>query len=172
MRAKGSRRRWQVELRPGDEEAVELALEAFGGENESQAGRDLLGFWKRVVDAIRAGQVISLHRADDPQATDAFPDVTRALRPDSSYDFLVRVPHSWRRQLVFKGRRLTPAQLVADMHANGWDVERAAAEFDLDRRAVAEALHYVEHHQNLIAAEAAEERRRVEPHLHRAAAAR
>jgi uncharacterized protein (DUF433 family) len=172
MVQKASRRRWQVELRPGDEEAVDLVREAFGAENESQAGRDLLGFWRRVVDAIRAGHVISLHRADDPQATDAFPDVTRALRPETSYDYLVRVPHPWRRQLVFKGRRLTAGQLVAQMRANDWDVDRAAREFDLDRRAVIEALHYVERHQGLIAAEAAEERRRVEPHLHRAAPAR
>jgi uncharacterized protein (DUF433 family) len=172
MVQKAGRRRWQVELRPGDEEAVELVREAFGAENESQAGRDLLGFWKRVVDAIRAGQVISLHRADDPDATDAFPDVTRALRPDASYDFLVRVPHSWRRQLAFKGRRLTPAHLVAEMRANDWDVDRAATEFDLDRRAVVEALHYVERNQRLIDAESSEERRRVKPHLHRAAPAR
>jgi len=172
MTQKPLRRRWQVELRPGDEEAVDLLREAFGGENESQAGRDLLGFWKRVVDAVRAGQVLSLHRADDPQATDAFPDVTRALRPDSSYDFLVRVPHAWRRQLVLKGRRQTAGQLVADMRANGWDADDAAKEFDLDRRAVVEALHYVERHHGLIAAETAEERRRVEPHLHRAPAAR
>jgi uncharacterized protein (DUF433 family) len=167
-----ARRRWQVELRPGDEEAVDLVREVFGADNESQAGRELLGFWKRVVDAIRSGQIVTLHRADDPAATDAFPDITRSLRPESSYDFLVRVPHSWRRQLVFKGRRQTPAQLVADMRANGWDIDRAAKEFDVDRRAVTEALHYVERHQSLIAAEAAEERRRVEPHLHRAPAAR
>lgn len=172
MAAKTHRRRWQVELRPGDEEAVDLVREVFGAENESQAGRELLGFWKRVVDAIRAGHIVTLHRADDPQAADAFPDVTRALRPDASYDFLVRVPHPWRRQLVFKGRRQTPAQLVADMRANGWDADRAAAEFDLDRHAVSEALHYVERHQSLISAEDAEERRRADPHLHRASAAR
>ncbi len=168
----GGRRRWQVELRGGDEEAIDLIREAFGAENESQAGRDLLGFWKRCVEAIRGGQVIALQRADDPQAVDAFPEVTHALRPEASYDFLVRVPHPWRRQLVFKGRRLTPAQVVAEMRANGWGVEDAAREFDLERRAVLEALHYVDRYQGLIAAEAAEERRRVEPHLHRAPAAR
>lgn len=167
-----SRRRWQIELRPGDEEALDLVREAFGTENESQAGRELLAFWKRVAEAIRAGQVMAFHRADDPQAVDGFPEVTRSLRPDASYDFLVRAPHPWRRQLVFKGRRQTPAQLVADMRANGWDVDRAAREFDLEPRAVTEALHYVERHKSLIAAESAEERRRVEPHLHRAPTAR
>jgi uncharacterized protein (DUF433 family) len=172
MVAKSTRRRWQVELRPGDEEAVELVCEAFGAENEAQAGRDLLTFWKRVVDAIRTGHVISLHRADDAAATDAFPEITRALRPDASYDFLVRVPHPWRKQLVFKGRRLTPGHLVAEMRANEWDIDRAASEFDLDRRAVVEALHYVERYRGLIAAEAAEERRRTKSHFDRAAAAR
>jgi uncharacterized protein (DUF433 family) len=172
MNRKSPRRRWQIELRQGDEEAIDLVRAAFGADGESQAGRDLLGFWKRIADAIRAGQILALHRADDPQATDAFPEVTRALRPDSSYDFLVRVPHAWRRQLTFKGRHLTAGQLVSDMRANGWDVDDAAREFDLDRRAVLEALHYVDRHHNLIAAEAAEERRRIEPHLQRASPAR
>jgi uncharacterized protein (DUF433 family) len=172
MSEKVPRRRWQVELRPGDERAIEFARTTFGVENESQAGRELLAFWKRIVDAIRDGQVISLHRADDPLALDAFPELTRALRPDSAYDFLVRVAHPWRRQLFVKGRRQTAAQLVADMRANDWDIDRTAAEFDLDRRAVVEALHYCERNQSLIAAEIAEERRRVEPYLYRAPAAR
>jgi len=169
---KPQRRRWQIELRPGDEEALALAQDVFGAENESQAGRELLSFWRRVVEAIRAGNVVTLQRADDPTVADAFPDITRALHPDAAYEFLVRVPHPWRRQLAFKGRRLTPAQLAAEMNANGWSVDRAASEFDLDPKAVREALHYVEHNRTLIAAEAAEERRRVEPRFHRATAAR
>jgi uncharacterized protein (DUF433 family) len=172
MSEKIPRRRWQIELRSGDEEAIEFARMTFGVENESQAGRELLAFWKRIVDAIRDGQVVTFHRADDPLALDAFPEVTRALRPDSAYDFLVHVPHPWRRQLLIKGRRQTAAQLVADMQANGWDINRAATEFDLDRRAVVEALHYCQHNQGLITAEISEERRRIEPYLHRAPAAR
>lgn len=168
MKGRSARRRWQVELRAGDEQAIDLAREMFGAENESQAGRELLGFWKRVVDAIRDGQILALHRADDPLALDAFPELTRALRPDSSYDFLVRVPHPWRRQLFIKGRRQTAAQLVAEMRANDWDVDRTAREFDLDRHAVVEALAYVDRNQSLITAEIAEERRRIEPYLHRA----
>jgi uncharacterized protein (DUF433 family) len=165
---KAARRRWQIEVRPSDEEALELARQAFGADNEGQAGRELLAFWKRVADAVRSGHVIAFHRADDPLAVDAFPDVTRALRPDMAYDFLVRAPHPWRRQLVFKGRRLAAAAVVADMQANAWSPDDAAREFDLDRRAVLEALHYVEHHRTLIEAEAAEERRRSQPHLYRA----
>jgi uncharacterized protein (DUF433 family) len=168
----GSRRRWQIELRRGDEETIELIEQAFGVDNEGQAGRELLSFWKRIAEAVRAGQVVALQRSDDPQATDAFPDITRALRPDAAYDFLVRLPHPWRRQLVIKGRRQTAAQLIADMRANGWDIDAAAREFDLDRRAVVEALHYVERHVSLITAEADEERRRLQPHLHHAPAAR
>ena len=122
MSGKVPRRRWQVELRPGDEQAIEFAHMTLGVENESQTGRELLAVWKRVVDAIRDGQVISLHRADDPLALDAFPELTRALRPDSAYDFLVRVADPWRRQLYIKGRRQTAAQLVADMRANDWDI--------------------------------------------------
>lgn len=84
-----------------------------------------------------------------------------------SYEFLASAPHAWRRQLVIKGRRQTAGHLVADMRANGWDVERAAQEFDLDVRAVREALHYVDRNEELIAAEAAEERRHLEQSIHR-----
>ena len=52
MNRKSPRRRWQIELRQGDEEAIDLVRAAFGADGESQAGRDLLGFWKRIADAI------------------------------------------------------------------------------------------------------------------------
>lgn len=82
-------------------------------------------------------------------------------RPETSYEFLTKRVHPWRRQLVFKGRRLTPADVVAEMRANGWSVEEVAGEHDIDPRAVIEAIDYVDRHGALIAFDAAEERRRL-----------
>lgn len=78
------------------------------------------------------------------------------------YAHLVRVPHSWRRQLTLKGRRITAGQLIAQMKSNRWDADRAASEFDLSREAVLEAMDYAERFRSLISEEAAEETRRAD----------
>jgi uncharacterized protein (DUF433 family) len=163
------RRRWQVDLKPEDELTLERARRALGADGDSETGRALLHLFSRFAAAIERGSVISFLRADDPAAIDAVPELTSALRPESRYRFLVSVPHGWRRQLSIKGRRMTAGQLVGSMEADGWSVDEAAREFDLDPLAVAEAVDYVSRNRELIDAEAAEERRQTEPYLtHRA----
>ncbi len=93
---------------------------------------------------------------------DALPEITRRLRPEARYRFLVSVPHAWRRQLVLKGRRITVGNLIGQMHANGWDAREAAQEFDLDDEAVLEAVAYYAENRALIDAEAQEERCRTQ----------
>ncbi len=75
------------------------------------------------------------------------------------------MPHAGRRQLSLKGRRLPVGQLVDVLQANGLSPEAGAAELDVPIEAVREALDYWERNRDLIAAEAAEERRRTEPFL-------
>jgi hypothetical protein len=48
------------------------------------------------------------------------------------------------------------------MRANDWDVDRTSSELELSREAVIEALDYASRYANLIAEEAAEEKRAVE----------
>lgn len=168
-----SRRRWQIDLRTEDELTLARARRVFGAEGESEVGRALLALFAKVSAAVESGTVISFLPGDDPRAIDAFPELTRALRPESGYRWLVAAPHAWRRQLSLKGRRLTASQLVDVVEANGLSAEAAAAEFDLPVEAVREALDYCARNGELIRAEAAEERRRTEPYLtHRAPAAR
>lgn len=63
--------------------------------------------------------------------------------------------------------------MVAAMEAEGWDLDEAAHQFDLDALAVAEAVDYVSRNRTLVDAEAVEERRQTEPFLtHRAPAPR
>jgi uncharacterized protein (DUF433 family) len=78
------------------------------------------------------------------------------------YRFLVPSTHSWRQQLYVKGRNQTVGQLVAILQAEGWTPEEAAENFELPVVAICEALDYYHQHRELIEAEAAEERRRLE----------
>ncbi len=168
-----SRRRWQVDLRADDELTLARARQVFGAEGDSEAGRALLGLFAKLSAAVEQGTVISFLPGDDPRAVDAVPELTRALRPENRYTWLVAVAHPWRKQLSIKGRRLTTGQLVDAMEANDLDVEAAAREFDLPPEAVVEAVDYVARNRPLVLAEAAEERRRTEASLtHRAAAPR
>jgi uncharacterized protein (DUF433 family) len=160
-----ARKRWQIDLRPEDESALLRARRALGADGDSETGRALLGLFSKLAAAIESGAVISFLPGDDPRAVDALPDITSALRPEARYRWLVAAPHPWRKQLSIKGRRLTAGQLVSWMEANGDSVEDAAADWDLPVEAVAEALEYVARNRELVEAEFAEDRRRVEPFL-------
>lgn len=78
------------------------------------------------------------------------------------YRFLVPGAHPWRQQLYVKDRNQTVGQLVAILQAEGWMPEEAAENFELPIAAIYEALDYYHQHRELIEAEAAEERRRLE----------
>ena len=159
------RRRWQVDLRTEDELTLARARQVLGAEGDSEAGRALLALFGRLSAAVEQGTVISFLPGDDPRAVDALPEFTRALRPEKQYRWLVSVPHSWRKQLSIKGRRLTAGQLVDIMESDDLSVEAAAEDFDLPVEAVIEAVDYVARNRPLVLAEAAEERRRTEPFL-------
>jgi hypothetical protein len=159
------RRRWQVDLRTEDELTLAQARSVVGAKGDSETGRALLALFARLSAAIEGGTIVSFLPADDPRAVDAFPEFTRALRPEARYAWLVAVPHPWRKQLSIKGRRITTGQLVDVMEANHLDVESAAREFDLPLEAVVEAVDYVSRNRPLVLAETAEERRRTEPFL-------
>jgi uncharacterized protein (DUF433 family) len=167
-----ARRRLQIDLRPEDEAMLARARQALGADGDSETGRALLGLFARLSAAIEGGSIISFLPAEDPRAVDALPEMTSALRPESRYRWLVAAPHRWRKQLSIKGRRLTAGQLVRWMEANGDTIATAAADWDLPVEAVAEAVEYVARNRQLVDAEFAEERRRVEPYLTRAPASR
>jgi len=160
-----TRRRWQADLRTEDELTLARARHVLGVEGDSETARALLGLFSRLAAAVEQGTVISFLPGDDPRAVDALPEFTRALRPEKRYAWLVSVPHSWKRQLSIKGRRITAGQLVDTMEANALDAEAVAEEFDLPIEAVVEAVDYVARNRPLVLAEAAEERRRTEPYL-------
>src|SRR5207244_8510131 len=73
--------------------------------------------------------------------------------------FLVARPHPWRRQLSIKGRNMTVGQMMSTVRANQYAPEQASENLELPIEAIREALAYYEENRDLIALEAAEERR-------------
>lgn len=81
---------------------------------------------------------------------------------DVQWKYLVERPHTWRRQLYVKGRRLLASTVWQDMLANELSVEQTAENFSVPVDAVLEIIRYCETNQELLQMEADEERRRLE----------
>lgn len=101
-------------------------------------------------------------------AVDSAGEKTRLLLPDveaplsGGWRFLVERPHSWKRQLFVKGRKLPAANVWRSMIVDKQTVEEAAFDWDLPVEAVDEIIRYCEANRELISAEAEEERAYVE----------
>ena len=92
---------------------------------------------------------------------------TRLLLPDIeattvTWNYLTSRPHSWKRQLYIKGRRLTAANVWYDMLANKRDFKETAENWELPVEAVMEIVRYCEANRELIGMDAEEEKRLME----------
>ena len=90
-------------------------------------------------------------------------NTTRLLLPEfesasAGWKYLTPRPHSWKRQLYVKGRRLTAANVWMDMLTNERSVEETAENWELPVEAVEEIVRYCETERALIAMEADEEK--------------
>jgi uncharacterized protein (DUF433 family) len=88
------------------------------------------------------------------------PELERAQQDEWVY--LVTRPHSWRRQLYVKGRRLRASSVWSDMITNNMSIDEAVDDWDLPVEAVEEIINYCEANRKLLAMEADEERRSLE----------
>lgn len=154
--SRSQRNRLQIELAPHHQRLLHTLGECLGSGGDAETTRRVFDVVENIADRIRDGYKIAVVPADD-EHPDAAPELTRALRPELNYTYLVLRPHAWRRQLSFKGRRLTVGQFLGRLRAEGWTPERAAAEFELPVEAAYEAIDYGERYASLIAAEDAED---------------
>lgn len=119
------------------------------------------GAFRWMLDQKRQGKRVI---AVDPEALPerygepVLPGVDEALA-NERWTWLIEQPHSWRRQLWIKGRRMTAGQLVGHMQGNDWTPEETARQFRLPVDAVLEAQRYVGANADLVEAEAIEEER-------------
>lgn len=88
----------------------------------------------------------------------------RYMNEAVKYAHIEASDHPWRKGMKIKGRRLTVAQLIGRMSSNSWSVDETADEYDLPRDAVAEALDYAKRFPEVVADDAAGERRRALDH--------
>ncbi len=70
--------------------------------------------------------------------------------PTHAWQYLEARPHSWRRQLYVKGRRLRAFSVWSDMSANQLTAEEIAQSRDLPLEAVRECIRYCEENRQLI----------------------
>jgi hypothetical protein len=80
----------------------------------------------------------------------------------TNWQYLESCPHSWRKQLYIKGKKLTAFTVWSDMIANDMTPEEVAESKELPLSAVSEAIEYCQTHQELLKLEAEEERRYLE----------
>lgn len=83
-------------------------------------------------------------------------------RPNIPWKFLVERPHSWKRQLFVKGRRLPAANVWTSMLVEKMSIQETAEDWDLPIEAVEEIVSYCEANKQLLEMEAAEERQWLE----------
>lgn len=81
------------------------------------------------------------------------------IEDDLPYQYLVTRPENDRKQAYRKGRNMTVGQLVYTMRANGLSVEEAATDLTLPVEQAREAQAYYQVHQELVKADAEEEKR-------------
>src|ERR1700676_5335839 len=167
--ARPSRNRLQIELAPQHQRLLHTLGERMGSGGDAETTRRVFDVVENIADRIRHGYKLAVVPAED-EHPDAVPELTRALRPELNYTYLVLRPHTWRRQLSFKGRRLTVGQFLGRMRTERWTPEEAAAEFELPAEAAYEAMDYGERYASLIAAEDAEDARAAKSLTHAATA--
>ncbi|MEO1802319.1 MAG: hypothetical protein AAFR62_18190 [Cyanobacteria bacterium J06629_2] len=80
----------------------------------------------------------------------------------TQWQFLEPRSSSWRKQLYFKGRKLTAFTVWSDMIVNEDTLGETAANWDLPTEAIKEAIEYCENNRELLKSEAEEERRYLE----------
>jgi uncharacterized protein (DUF433 family) len=152
------RNRLQIDLTPRHQRLLHTLGERMGSSGDAETTRRFFDVIENLSDRIRQGYKLAAVPVED-ERPDAVPELSRALRPELSYSYLVHRPHPWRRQLSFKGRRLTVGQFLGRMRTERWTPERAAEEFELPVEAAYEAVDYGKQYASLIEVESAEDAR-------------
>lgn len=81
---------------------------------------------------------------------------------NTKWKYLEARPNSWRKQLYIKGTRIKASVIYSDMIVNEMTETDALDNWDLPLEAIHEIIEYCQTHQQLLQAEAVEERRLLE----------
>lgn len=92
-------------------------------------------------------------------ATETLPPSVSPPAPGAPWQHLEERPHSWRRQLSVKDRRLRAFSVWSDMIASGLSAEEVAQSRELSVEAVQECIRPCEENQPLLQSECEREKR-------------
>ena len=103
-------------------------------------------------------QAIALSADERLELISALTLSIRDASRSETWQFLELQPHSWRKQLYIKGRRLLASTVWGNMITNQLTLEQAVDNWDLPLAAIGEAIRYCKAHKELIVREAEAER--------------
>lgn len=112
-----------------------------------------------LAESLAQGKHLYVGSAPSHLERVALPELEQA---NAGWVWLTPRPHAWRRQLWVKGRRLLASQVWRDMLVNEMSEVEAAENWDLPVEAIREIMAYCAEHADLIAADVAEERQRLQ----------
>ena len=152
----GATKRLNLDISPEQEQELSWLRDALG----TSTNKDTVLRAIRVLGVLsreaRRGARIHLQLPDGTVERLVLPELES---PEPRWKWLTDRAHAWRRQKYFKGRRLRAATVWRGMLADGMSAEEAAQDWELPVEAVQEAVAWCEANRELIAADAAEERR-------------
>ena len=152
----GATKRLNLDISPEQEEELAWLREALSASTNKDTVLRAIRVLGVLSREARRGARIYLQLPDGTTERLLLPELES---PEPEWKWLTSRNHSWRRQKFIKGRKLPAAVVWRSMLANGESAEEAAEDWELTVEAVLEAVSWCEANQELIAAEAAEERR-------------
>ncbi len=159
---KSTRVRVQVDLTKTEATLLDLLQRRLSVRSRADLLQQAYGTFLWVVDEMLANRRIVSVEPDALDQIEKFKELSLpAVQPllFDHYQYLVTRPEKNRKQAYLKGRNITVGQLIYTMRANGLSAEEAAADFDLPMEQVREAQAYYQVHQDLVEADAEEEKR-------------
>jgi hypothetical protein len=156
--------------------AIETKRQNFNITPEQEAElvwlRETIGAPTAKDAILRAVRVLAILAREAQQGQKVYlgadaDHLTQLLIPElqsaslEGWKYLVARPHTWRRQLYVKGRKLRASTVWSDLLVNQMTPEDAADDWNLPLEAVEEIIRYCESNQALLAMESDEERCRL-----------
>lgn len=147
-------KRQNFNVTPEQEAQIEHLRDVLGASSAKDAILRAVSLTVKLREYLNKGYHIELIK-DDKRSELLIPDLEPSV--SRSWKYLVERPHSWRRQLYVKGRRLLAFTVWQDMQLDDLTLEETATNFSLPVEAVAEAIRYCEQNRPLLEMESQEE---------------
>ena len=160
--ARSTKVRVQVDLTKTEATLLDLLQRRLSVRSRADLLQQAYGTFLWIVDEMLANRRIVSVEPDALDQIEKFKELSLpAVQPllFEHYQYLVTRPEKGRKQAYLKGRNMTVGQLIYSMRANGLSAEEAAADFNLPVAQVREAQAYYEVHQEIVEADAEEEKR-------------